>query len=404
MNFKRLALEISSNQFNENFDIKKIIDKELKNSFIKKEYHQDFKIIQITNKIKKQKTVESFLRAYYRIYNKNINVDGRGSSIIIEITKKCPKKCIHCYSKFSNTKKEMSDETLFKIIDYSKKNFKHIYITGGEPTLDSRIFTISKKYPDIIFFVFTNGSTITESYAKKLSKYGNLIPMISIDGKNAKEHNYLRGNGSYKEVKNAISNFKKFNIPWGFISLVTEKNIKSVFDENHIKKMVNKGAFIARFLEYMPVGPNPISDLILSGESYFQMEKRKKEIMTSGIIYMQETIQTRCKGLLFFTVNGDVKNCFCFHYSKYNILNGDICNIINNVKKEWDSYNWKGECPLYSDPYGFKNFMEGIGWKNLSTTEEKYLTDPKIYNKMKDNYKNFLKHNKKTKIQSNTNN
>ena len=48
--------------------------------------------------------------------------------------------------------------------------------------------------------------------------------------------------------------------------------------------------------------------------------------------------------------------------------------------------------------------MEGIGWKNLSTTEEKYLTDPKIYNKMKDNYKNFLKHNKKTKIQSNTNN
>ena len=346
-----------------------------------------FKIALITTH---PKTQESYLRSYFRIYQNGIDKDGRGGSIIIEITKKCNKHCRHCYSKYSGDTLEMSDKTLYRIVDYAKKHFKHIFITGGEPTLDPRILTLPQDNPDVVFFFFTNASTIDDAFAQKLAYLGNLIPMIGIDGDSESTHDAFRGEGSYQEVLRAITALTNHNVSWGCITLVTEQNADQVLNWEFVDDKINKGAFLLRYLEYTPVGPSPLVDHILSGENYYLMEKWKKEIIQSKRIYMQETIQSKCQGLLFFSVDGSIKNCFSFHYAKYNASSGEIGESIDQVRSEWVSYNWQGECPLYSDPIGFKNHLESIGWTHRSTLEEPYLVDPAIARKLQESYQRFL--------------
>jgi hypothetical protein len=193
----------------------------------------------------------------------------------------------------------------------------------------------------------------------------------------------------------AIDILNKYNVPWGYSSLVTEKNIHDVLSSKFIKDIIKKGAFIARYLEYIPVGPNPLKDFILSGKSYYHLEKRKKEIIKSGVIYMQETAQRKCTGLLYFTAEGYIKNCFAFHYAKYNASQNDIKESIKKINSDWASFNWSGECPVYSDPCGLKSHLESLGWKKISTVEEQYLNDPDIFSKLKSNYRRFLELNSK---------
>lgn len=348
------------------------------------------KILKIAKISKNPKTRESYLQSYFRVYRQGIEKDGRDSSIIIEITKKCPKHCPHCYSHCDSERLEMADDILDSIIQFARKHVKHIFLTGGEPTLDPRVFSLAEKNPDIMFFLFTNGCTMTADYAHRLSIAGNIVPILSIDGNSPETHDRLRGEGSYDEICNAIDALNKYEVPWGYISVVTETNAHEVLSQEFVNDKIKKGAFLARYLEYLPVGDKPIPNLILSGETYFFMEKRKKEIMNLGTIYIQNTSQSKCTGLVYFEVNGRIKNCFCFHYARYNVCDGDIKKSIQKTCKEWSSYTWKGECPIYSDPVGFKNHLEKKGWKKIFSFEEEYLVNPQIAEQMKRSYQRFL--------------
>jgi len=349
------------------------------------------KIIKITKITNNPKLRESYLRYYFRIFQEDIQVNGREGALVIELTKKCNKHCIHCYSKYTGQREYMADNVVDSIIGIARKHFKYIFLTGGEPTLDYRVFSLAENNPDMIFFMLTNGSTITQDYAKRLSLFGNLIPLLSIDGRSQSTHDYFRGDGSYQEVIEAIEHLNANGVPWGYISLVTAINIDEILCEEFVMDKIKKGAFITRYLEYIPVGPTPNTGLILSGKQYYFLEKRKREIINSNKIIMHETTQLKCSGLLYFDVDGNIKNCFCFHYARYNVTKGDIDASIKKTRKDWVSYQWTGECPIYADPKGFKNHLERLGWKKLSSTDEPYLKNPKITKQLVTNYREFLK-------------
>ena len=348
------------------------------------------KITIVTKITKNPKTRESFLRSYFRTFQKGIHKDGRNSSITIEITKRCNKNCNHCYSYSPGETKDIDDYVLNSIIDFARKKYKHIFLTGGEPTLDHRVFLLAERNPDIMFFIFTNGSTITEDYAKRLSCFGNLVPLLSIDGSCPSMHDSFKGEGSYKEVMRAIEHLNENSISWGYISMVTEVNANDVLNHTFVENMKRKGAFIARYLEYLPVGPQVKREYILSGDTYYLLEKRKKEIIESDAVYIQETIQRKCTGVLSFDADGNIKNCPFFHYAKYNVTDSNIKESVNRMISDWLSYEYAGECPLYSDPIGFKNHLEKMGWKHISHSDEEYLNNFDLAQQMMQNYRDFL--------------
>ena len=69
-----------------------------------------------------------------------------------------------------------------------------------------------------------------------------------------------------------------------------------VLSKDFVKDKKEKGAIMARYLEYLPVGPKALKDLILTGKNYYYMEKRRKEIIRDNEIYRQSTVQEKCTG------------------------------------------------------------------------------------------------------------
>ncbi len=335
-------------------------------------------------------TRQSFSRAYSRINAHKINKDGRHGSVIMEITKRCNRRCRHCYS-HSRPAIKMADKTIKEIIKLVRARYKHIFITGGEPALDARVLAIARSNPDIMFFMFTNGSPIDLSYARRLSKIGNLIPLLSIDGNSSGQHDYFKGKGSWLALQRAIKALNAFSVPWGFLSMVTNKNARQVLSKRFIQTLKDKGAIMGRYLEFIPVGIHTDLSLIPSAKNYYLMECRKNEIIKNYEIYMQETAQKKCLGMAFFDVNGNIKCCPFFHYAKHNVAEGNLEKLLKDSTLDWCSYRYAGECPLYSDQEGFRDHLLSRGWKPTISLNPQNSIASASAKKMSDNYRLFLK-------------
>ena len=347
-------------------------------------------IVKINALISHPRVRASFLRSYLRIYNAKINRDGRHGSIVMEITKRCNQQCPHCYSQ-AQRNKSMSAKTIKQIVKLVRYNYKHIFITGGEPTLDKRVLSIAKANPDIIFFMFTNGGPINQAYARKLSAVGNLIPVLSIDGNSHKQHDYFKGAGSYQKLLKAIKILNAAKIPWGYLSMVTNLNARQVLSKKFVKTMKNKGAILARYLEYIPVGQCAQAKLVPTAKTYYLMEKRKRQIIQDSEIYMQETLQNKCLGLIFFDVDGNIKCCPFFHYAKHNIAQGNIEKLIRDSTTDWIQAKYLGECPIYSNQEGLKKHLHDRHWQPTISFNQANSITPQLAKTMSDNYHSFLK-------------
>ena len=121
------------------------------------------------------------------------------------------------------------------------------------------------------------------------------------------------------------------------------------------------------------------------------MEKRKRQIIQNHEIYMQETAQKKCLGMVFFDVDGNIKFCPFFHYFKHNIAQGNIEGLIKDSTADWCQAKYPGECPVYADAEGFKAYLLKQHWKpTVSFNQENSITTP-LAKTMSDNYRSFLK-------------
>ena len=336
-----------------------------------------------------QATRRGFVRSCCRMAAGGILKDGRGSSIIIEITKNCNKDCDHCYSRTPDDR-SMDDAVLERLVQLARTSYKHVFYTGGEPLLDERTFRTVSAVPDVMFFMFTNGELVDDEMARRFAALDNLIPIVSIDGSTRELHESFRGAGSFDRVTRAIECLRSVGAPWGYISVVTNHNARDVLGTEFIKRQRNRGAILGRYLEFHPVGPEAKIDWILTGETYCLMERRKREIVRDAEIYTQELAQDKCTGLLFFDVNGNIKLCPFFHYARYNIADGEARELIEASVRDWCAGEYDGECPVYSDTRSLKKHLESRGWYHTVPYLEQRLEDPEVSRVMAARYRDFL--------------
>ena len=116
------------------------------------------------------------------------------TSITIETTAHCNRKCTFCYNNFDRFPRKrdlgiMEEETWIKIIDelsllnYSGRISPHFY---GEPLLDKRILQFvtyaREKCPEAYIRIHSNGDMLTETLLQGLIKCGlNTILMTNYD-------------------------------------------------------------------------------------------------------------------------------------------------------------------------------------------------------------------------------
>lgn len=259
------------------------------------------------------------------------------SFIVLSPTQKCNLNCYGCYASSKANAPTLPFETIDKICDevYNEWGNHFMTISGGEPLIyedkGNTLFDIWKKYSDIFFLFYTNGTLINKEKAKKLAELGNVTPSISIEGWE-KETDERRGEGIFKKIIEATNNLKEVGVPFGLSITATSKNIGTLLDDKFYDFIFQElGASYMWMFQLMPIGQaKDMKELMLSPErrlelfrkwEYLLKEKRYciADFWNSGVLSDGCIAYGRDGGYLYIDWNGNIMPCVFVPYYEDNI-------------------------------------------------------------------------------------
>lgn len=250
-------------------------------------------------------------------------------AILLDPTSACNLQCKGCWASEYGNKLNMTFETLDEIIRQGKELGIYMYVySGGEPLVRKKdIIRLCEKHDDCIFMAFTNATLIDETFANEMLRVKNFVPAISIEGFEA-ETDFRRGKGTYAKVIRVMEILKKKKLPFGISCCYTSQNTETIASEAYIDEMIAKGAKMAWFFTYIPVGNDAMPELIVTAEQRELMYKsirkyrKTKPIFTMDFWNDGEYVDGCIAGgrkYLHINANGDIEPCAFIHYSDSNI-------------------------------------------------------------------------------------
>lgn len=216
--------------------------------------------------------------------------------MIASITSTCNLKCKGCYDKVKprNHELELNDTEWEDIFTEARDiGMSFILLAGGEPLTRDNVIKECKKFPEIIFPVFTNGLLIDDAYAEFFVSSRNIIPIISIEG-DRQQTDDRRGQGVFDRVLLSFDLLRKRNIFFGTSITLTCDNIDTVLNEAFIQKYIEKGCRVFFFIEYVPFDDSS-SELVISEEQRINIDNALNKL------------REKYKGI-FIAFPGDEKN------------------------------------------------------------------------------------------------
>ncbi len=169
-----------------------------------------------------------------RVVSRRIPVEG-----IIEVTRRCPMNCLHCYNNLplgdaAARAGELSYEEHCRILDeISEAGCLWLLYTGGE--IFARrdflaIYTYAKK-KGLLITLFTNGTLITPGIADYLAQWVPFSIEISLYGRTQETHDRLtRTPGSFEACLRGIRLLRERGLPLKIKTMVVSTNQRELGD------------------------------------------------------------------------------------------------------------------------------------------------------------------------------
>lgn len=292
------------------------------------------------------------------IYEFSGNVDFDSPLVVsLLLTYRCNLRCKHCLVgsfRFSKMK-EIDIIALEKLAKQMEKYevFK-VILNGGEPTVRKDFFNILEIFSRYRFPVelVTNGLGLTRDKIELMNEYGVVIYNLSIEGKDSKTHDFIRGTGNFKVVCNTLYNLKKYSNAFEINVEVTygKHNIAQV--KEIIKLVNNLGATSVKFARLKPwnwgrdlKGLVPSKDEIVKvNEQIWNLKGQYSKMLLSGDIPYGDEIGHNfgCNVNVGFEIqpDGNVIPCRIFEQNRSkmslgNIMDAPIIKIWNSKKAKY---------------------------------------------------------------------
>jgi heme b synthase len=148
-----------------------------------------------------------------------------------ELTRSCNLACAHCRASAERGPYpgELSTEQSLRLLtDIAAFSSPIIILTGGEPLLRDDVFTVARHGADLglRMVLATNGTLLERETVQKLIAAGISRISISIDGKDERSHDGLRGvAGSFSGALYGIENARAGGLSFQINTTVTRRNI-----------------------------------------------------------------------------------------------------------------------------------------------------------------------------------
>ena len=175
--------------------------------------------------------------------------------MIFSVTNSCNLNCVGCYQKAQGREKqqEISSDKMTSILEECRElGISIILISGGEPLMRKDLLPTLKKFPDIVFALFTNGMLLTDELISDIHKSRHIIPILSIEGYE-KETDMRRGKGVYSKLRDAASRLHGHKVSFGISLTVNRNNFDVITTDSFIQSYIDLGCKIFFYVEYVPI-------------------------------------------------------------------------------------------------------------------------------------------------------
>ncbi len=327
---------------------------------------------------------------------------------------RCNLHCLGCYAGQYQKETDLEYDVLDRIFDEAKTmGIYFITVSGGEPFLRKDLLELFAKHNDMYFQVFTNGTLINRELAQRLANLGNVAPVISIEGFE-KETDGRRGQGTFNNVVGAMANLKEAGVIFGFSTMPSCLNWKTVASDEFYKFLVDQGCFFGWMFQYIPIGRQPDVKLMLSPSQRLAVRDKVREARNKYPIFVADfwndgKYVEGClaggkdmHGYFHINTNGDVEPCVFAHFAQDNIKKiyekgGHLRDVLRSelfcrirAGQPWNR-DHRMPCMIIDNPHCLRN-MVGCNAKVYSTETgaESLVKNPQITRHL-DNYSSELR-------------
>jgi MoaA/NifB/PqqE/SkfB family radical SAM enzyme len=308
----------------------------------------------------------------------------------------CNLRCPGCYSSSNGSQARLPWSMLDRIITEAEElwGINLVVISGGEPLAyrseGKDIIDLVEKHAGMLFLMFTNGTLIDGSMARRLERTGNLTPALSVEGLRERTDE-ARGRGIFDVIVKAMRVLGEAGVPIGISATATRHNSEELLSDPFIDLFFDElGVFYGFLFQYMPMGrscnpermPTPAQRMQLWRRSWEIVETRKVflfDFWNHGTMVHGCVAAGRERGYMHVDWNGKVMPCVFAPYSAGNILEiyergGTLNDIweapffraIRDWQREYgygddgirSTANWLAPCPVRDHHQEFKALID----------------------------------------------
>ncbi len=275
--------------------------------------------------------------------------------VSIEVTRRCPLECLHCYNNLAMgdqeaRRRELSREEHFKLLDeLAELGCLWLLYTGGEIFARKdflEIYTNAKK-KGFLITLFTNGTLVTERTADYLREWPPFAIEITLYGRTKETYEALTGiPGSYARCLHGIELLRERGLPLKLKTVPTTVNKHEVVamkqfaeQELHLEfkfdSLVNPRIDCSQSPLGVRLSPEEVVALDLHSPAvaieYRQLAER--EMRQPPALENIDTVYSCGGGMNSFAIDpyGHMSICVLSHQESYDIRSG-------SVKEGWEQF------------------------------------------------------------------
>ncbi|NLG86058.1 MAG: radical SAM protein [Firmicutes bacterium] len=311
------------------------------------------------------------------------------SLILVDPTSACNLRCTGCWAGEYKQTDRLEPELLDRLFNEAKElGIYWIVFSGGEPFAYPELLDVVARHPDMGFMAYTNGTLITDQVADRLAELANFSPAFSLEGWR-EETDARRGEGVFDKVMAAMDRLRERSVYFGASVTVTRNNIETLFSDEYMDFLVDKGATYVWSFHYIPIGRGPNLDMMITPEQRAWLVKRVAEIRTTKPILVADfwndghfTGGCIAGGRMYFHINaaGMVEPCAFVHFATDNIRDKSLKEILASPlfaayqKRQPFNQNHYAPCPIIDAPQALRDIVKETGAQPTHTGAEDVLT------------------------------
>lgn len=290
-------------------------------------------------------------------------------------TMRCNLRCRGCYSGLYTRDGELDEADLGRLFAECRSMGNYfVVLTGGEPyVMKKELLRLFRKYRDMYFLTFTNGTLIDDEVARELARLGNVAPAISLEGFQS-ETDSRRGAGTYAKLSGTMQRLQRNGVLFGISVTYTSENIEVVTSDDFIESMMDRGALFAWYFMFLPVGRDPVLEMVPRPEQRVYCGRRVEEMRKKYGLFIADfwndgPAVSGClagaRRYIHVLNSGRVEACVFAHFGVDNVrdksllqaANSPFFNAIRDAFPFNESGNLKRPCMIIDNPQVLRDLV-----------------------------------------------